>query len=109
MHAEMLRQFQEHIKELGQRYYAGEAACVDEFLQLYCVEREARADIKKTTQASHQAEIAAAVHAMRAYARENPRHEYKGRMQDPNGVHAWLARNDQHKLDTAKATATEAS
>ena len=47
MHAEMLRQFQDHIKELGQRYYAGDAVCVDEFLQLYCVEREARAAIAK--------------------------------------------------------------
>lgn len=42
MLAEMLRQFQDHIKELGQRYYAGDATCVDEFLQLYCVEHEAR-------------------------------------------------------------------
>ncbi|MCA3068780.1 MAG: hypothetical protein IOD11_00035 [Rhodocyclaceae bacterium] len=38
--------------------------------------------------------IEAAIPAMRAYARENPRHEYKGATQDPNGVHAWLARND---------------
>lgn len=45
--AEMLRQFQEHIKELGQRYYQGDAACVDEFLQLYCVEHDARAAIAK--------------------------------------------------------------
>lgn len=41
------------------------------------------------------AEIADAVHAMRAYARDNPRHEYQGATQDPNGVHAWLARNDR--------------
>ena len=38
--------------------------------------------------------IEAAIPAMRAYARENPRHGYKGATQDPNGVHAWLARND---------------
>lgn len=42
-----------------------------------------------------RAELADALHAMRAYARENPRHEYQGATQDPNGVHAWLARNDK--------------
>ena len=42
-----------------------------------------------------RAEIADAVHTMRAYARENPRHEYQGATQDPNGVHAWLERNDR--------------
>jgi hypothetical protein len=40
--AEMLRQLQGHLKELGQRWYAGDADVVDEFLQLYCVESEAR-------------------------------------------------------------------
>jgi hypothetical protein len=45
--------------------------------------------------ARQQAEIADALHAMRAYARENPRHEYQGATQDPNGVHAWLARNER--------------
>jgi hypothetical protein len=40
-------------------------------------------------------EVADAKHAMRAYARENPRHEYRGLTQDPNGVHGWLARNDR--------------
>ncbi|MBD9530419.1 hypothetical protein IB233_02075 [Comamonas sp. CMM01] len=44
-HAEMLRQLQGHIQEVGRRWYAGEIAAVDEFLQLYCVEREARAAI----------------------------------------------------------------
>lgn len=42
-----------------------------------------------------RAELADAKHAMRAYARDNPRHEYQGATQDPNGVHAWLARNDR--------------
>lgn len=42
-----------------------------------------------------QAEIADALHAMRAYARDNPRHEYQCATQDPNGVHAWLARNER--------------
>ena len=41
--AEMLRQLQEHLRELGQRWYAGDTAVVDELLQLYCVESEARA------------------------------------------------------------------
>jgi hypothetical protein len=42
-----------------------------------------------------RAELADAKHAMRAYAEDNPRHEYEGRTQDPNGAHAWLARNDK--------------
>lgn len=41
--AEMLRQFTEHLTELGARFYAGDAAVVDEFLQLYCIGRDARA------------------------------------------------------------------
>lgn len=40
--AEMLRQMKEHITELGQRWYAGDTAVVDELLQLYCVEKDAR-------------------------------------------------------------------
>lgn len=44
-YAEMLRQLQGHIQELGQRWYAGETAAVDEFLQLYSVEKDARAAI----------------------------------------------------------------
>lgn len=40
--AEMLRQMKEHITELGQRWYAGDTAVVDELLQLYCVEKGAR-------------------------------------------------------------------
>ncbi|WP_241043713.1 hypothetical protein [Achromobacter xylosoxidans] len=41
--AEMLRQLQGHLRELGQRWYAGDTAVVDELLQLYCVESNARA------------------------------------------------------------------
>ena len=41
--AEMLRQFQGHLQELGRRWYAGDTVAVDEFLQLYCIEHEARA------------------------------------------------------------------
>ena len=44
--AEMLRQLQEHLHELGQRWYAGDTAVVDEILQLYCIEHEARAALK---------------------------------------------------------------
>ena len=47
--AEMLRQFTEHMTELGNRFYSGDMAAVDEFLQLYCVGREARAAIAKAT------------------------------------------------------------
>ena len=41
--AEMLRQLQGHLQELGRRWYAGDTVAVDEFLQLYCIEHEARA------------------------------------------------------------------
>ncbi|MBO1013458.1 hypothetical protein IPU70_07860 [Achromobacter sp. SD115] len=41
--AEMVRQLAVHLTELGQRWYAGDAAVVDEFLQLYCIESDARA------------------------------------------------------------------
>lgn len=47
--AELLRQLQGHIKDLGRLYYAGEISAVDEFLQLYCVESEARAAIAAAT------------------------------------------------------------
>lgn len=40
--AEMMRQLCDHMTELGQRWYAGDVAVVDEILQLYCVERETR-------------------------------------------------------------------
>lgn len=40
--AEMLRQLQEHITELGTRWYAGDTAVVDELLQLYCVNKATR-------------------------------------------------------------------
>lgn len=41
--AEMLGQLAVHLTELGQRWYAGDTAVVDEFLQLYCIESDARA------------------------------------------------------------------
>ena len=41
-------------------------------------------------------EIEAAIPAMREYARKNPKHHFSadGAEQDPNGVHAWLERNE---------------
>lgn len=44
--AEMLRQLGEHMKELGSRWYEGDTAVVDEILQLYCVESDARSKVK---------------------------------------------------------------
>ncbi len=41
--AEMLRWLQGHLKVLGRRWYAGDTAVVDEILQLYCIEGDARA------------------------------------------------------------------
>lgn len=43
--AEMLRQLGEHLTELGTRWYAGDVAVVDEILQLYCIEKNARAEV----------------------------------------------------------------
>lgn len=43
--AEMLRQLQGHLQEIGRRWYAGDTVAVDEFLQLYCIEHETRATL----------------------------------------------------------------
>ncbi|OOX08718.1 hypothetical protein Xcaj_18655 [Xanthomonas axonopodis pv. cajani] len=40
--AEMLRQLEKHMAELGKRWYAGDRLVVDELLQLYCIETNAR-------------------------------------------------------------------
>lgn len=40
--AEMLRQLEKHMEELGKRWYAGDRLVVDELLQLYCIETNAR-------------------------------------------------------------------
>ena len=45
--AELLRQHEGHLEELGRRWYAGDAAVVDEVLQLYCIEEEARERVVK--------------------------------------------------------------
>lgn len=39
---EMLLQLQGHLSELGRRWYVGDRKVVDEFLQLYCIEVDAR-------------------------------------------------------------------
>jgi len=44
--AELLRQLQEHLTELGRRWYAGDATVVDEFLQLYCIDSPGREALK---------------------------------------------------------------
>lgn len=40
--AEMVRQLHNHMTELGRRWYAGDRRVVDELLQLYCIEPDAR-------------------------------------------------------------------
>lgn len=47
--AEMLRQLGDHLRELGDRYYAGDVAAVDEFLQLYCISSDGRRAALSTT------------------------------------------------------------
>lgn len=39
---ELLRQLEVHLEELGERFYSGDMAAVDEFLQLYCVAEDDR-------------------------------------------------------------------
>ena len=48
--------------------------------------------------------VAEAERIVRAYARRNPRHEYKGVIQDPFGAHGWLDR-----FDAARAAQGEKS
>ena len=49
-YAEMLRQLQGHLKELGQRWYAGDTNVVDEILQLYCIEHDTRTKLKQAAE-----------------------------------------------------------
>ena len=37
-----MNQLEEHLSELGRRWYDGDATVVDEFLQLYCIQRVRR-------------------------------------------------------------------
>ena len=55
-YAEMLRQLEGHLKELGQRWYAGDTNVVDEILQLYCIERDARKVLPNPPIAAPQAQ-----------------------------------------------------
>ncbi|HET7155910.1 MAG TPA: hypothetical protein VFI87_11145 [Hyphomicrobiaceae bacterium] len=52
--AEMLRQLQCHLKELGERWYGGDTDVVDEILQLYCIEKDARAALATTSSAASE-------------------------------------------------------
>ena len=54
-YSEMLRQLEGHLQELGQRWYAGDTAVVDEILQLYCIESDARAAIAAQAKQREQA------------------------------------------------------
>lgn len=49
---EMMRPLGGHLEELGRRWYAGDAAVVDEILQLYCIETEAREAIAAAPKAA---------------------------------------------------------
>ena len=53
-YAEMLRQLEDHLQELGQRWYAGDTDVVDEILQLYCIERDARKTVATSATAAPQ-------------------------------------------------------
>lgn len=44
--SEMLSQLERHLAELGARWYAGDQTVVDEFLQLYTIQAEARQKAK---------------------------------------------------------------
>lgn len=46
--AELLRQLQGHLEELGKGWYEGDAAVVDEFLQVYCVADDVREVVVKS-------------------------------------------------------------
>ncbi len=69
-HAEMLRQLQAHLQELGRRWYAGDVAVVDELLQLYCVEAEARAALKDAQPAASAPEPVATFRRIAEYAKK---------------------------------------
>lgn len=41
----MLQELESHLTELGERYYSGDLASVDEFLQLYCIDTKGRNEV----------------------------------------------------------------
>lgn len=50
--AEMLRQLQGHLTEIGLRWYAGDTGVVDEFCQLYAIAGESRTTLKSAPAAA---------------------------------------------------------
>ncbi len=55
--AEMLNQLEEHLSELGRRWYDGDATVVDEFLQLYCIQRVRREVLAATATEATDAKV----------------------------------------------------
>ena len=48
----MLEELGRNLRELGERFYVGDVAVVDEFLQLYCIARGQRAIIAKALESA---------------------------------------------------------
>ena len=73
-------------------------------LQALLAEQQRRAETQiklDADVAAARAQIAAALPAMREYARLNPAHHNYGETpNDPNGVHAWLAINETPNFGT---------
>jgi hypothetical protein len=51
----MRREMATHLEEVAHRYYAGDVAVVDEFLQLYCFGEEARKAVVNQANATRPA------------------------------------------------------
>lgn len=58
--AEMVRQLEAHLEELGKRWYAGDPSVVDEFLQLYCIEAPTRGALMAAASSRPAPPVAAA-------------------------------------------------
>ena len=56
----MLEALQDHLTELGERFYAGDLAVVDEFLQLYCIASDKRPAGVASAQSPSMSEVLAA-------------------------------------------------
>ena len=71
--------------------------CRDESIRMQDAEiARLRAEVEALRDANERLNVAVAEaeRIVRAYARRNPRHEYKGVIQDPFGAHGWLDRFD---------------
>lgn len=93
--AEMILQLQGHLTELGQRWYAGDLRVVDELLQLYCIESDARRALIDASPGSTALEwqsIATAPHNGRVLVRCDTGGIYAAHwVQNPvTGDEAWL-------------------